>query len=166
MCYRQQKVAVPQFILDKFIKCAAVQYDIGKQYSYRQLNQRTTNNTSFDVIGYSTQKLHFVTAVLYFYRMEYSVFTIIVVIYGALCAHVYRLITRSEINYHQHYIGEDHLHHKNHQWVVKIIWTIFKTCTIRRRTLPPLRHYFSFSILNIRYCEGDRKWGGGQPHRS
>ena len=92
-------MAVPQFILDKFIKCAAVQYDIGKQYSYGQLNQRTTNNTSFDVIGYSTQKLHFVTAVLYFYRMEYSIFTIIVVIYGALCAYVYRLITRSEINY-------------------------------------------------------------------
>ena len=114
-------MTVPQFILDKFIKCAAVQYDIGKQYSYGQLNQRTTNNTSFDVIGYSTQKLHFVTAVLYFFTMEYYIFTIIiVVIYGALCAYVYRLITRSEINYHQHYNGEDLRHHKNHQWVVNI----------------------------------------------
>ena len=113
-------MAVPHFILDKFIKCAAVQYDIGKQYSYRQLNQRTTNNTSFDVIGYSTQKLHFVTAVLNFYTMEYYIFTIIIaVIYGALCAYVNRLISRSEMNYHQHNNGEDHRHHKNHHKVVK-----------------------------------------------
>ena len=36
-----------------------------------------------------------------------------------LYVHVNGLISRSEMNYHQHNDGEDHRHHKNHHKVVK-----------------------------------------------